>query len=528
MPQPTDPDDLTLANPVLITETAQGKSFPTEVTSAIAETAMTSVEAPSPQKLEKEDVEQLVILLDKLQRGYQPYEVFKKLAEKLVTPTIELLPIRTTESGEVQVLLTKRPDDDEFWPGQWHIPGSIILASDEEGSLKSAYSRVLDGELGGAVQPQDEPQLVGQQFWEVERGRELDALHYVVADPNKELPEEIGTFFPIDQLPENVIKHHQVMIPKIMEAYTKDKRPSPNTSGLPEGIVPLAEVPDYIQKGWTAFIDGKQVDVSSIVFYNDRMGTTISYGYNGSYDTVRIKELGGPVTIPYLYDVFDTLYIGLVQEYRDSMKGLVWNVPRGMVDPGENLVQAGKREMREETGHKIEHDKKFVQLSKGGNPNSAYFESDPEDLDQGYAVFAAEFDPKDKDIVPLLDENGVTVGYRKTIRQAANDASKEKVFDMVFVKATQALQTITTHDNSGETAEVRTRDGYTAAAMGYLLTHLLADELDSVDYHTRLQWARDEKERLAYAKYVRDNGLIGSAAHDPRHDPPYSWEKDRP
>lgn len=43
----------------------------------------------------------------------------------------------------------------------------------------------------------------------------------------------------------------------------------------------------------------------------------------------------------------------LVQEAKESCRGK-WNLPAGILDPGETLIEAAKREAREETGCEIE------------------------------------------------------------------------------------------------------------------------------------------------------------------------------
>jgi len=44
-------------------------------------------------------------------------------------------------------------------------------------------------------------------------------------------------------------------------------------------------------------------------------------------------------------------HIVLVQQYRHGARKLTWEVPGGVVDPGENPIQSGVRELREETGY---------------------------------------------------------------------------------------------------------------------------------------------------------------------------------
>jgi len=49
----------------------------------------------------------------------------------------------------------------------------------------------------------------------------------------------------------------------------------------------------------------------------------------------------------------------LVKQYRMPVGGYVWEIPAGKIDPGENALQAAKRELKEETGFKA---KKWTKL----------------------------------------------------------------------------------------------------------------------------------------------------------------------
>jgi ADP-ribose pyrophosphatase len=50
----------------------------------------------------------------------------------------------------------------------------------------------------------------------------------------------------------------------------------------------------------------------------------------------------------------------LVRQYRLPADKYLWELPAGKLDPGENALQAGRRELREETGYQARRWKKMI------------------------------------------------------------------------------------------------------------------------------------------------------------------------
>ena len=122
------------------------------------------------------DFQQFVVQgLKRLEPGYLPQEIFHQIARLSVTAIVELVPLIQTSSG-VAVLLTRRPDDDQYWPGMLHTPGTAIRSNDA--SYKEALRRILTDELVG-VRLAGAPKFLGNILHRVARGTESAAVYYV-------------------------------------------------------------------------------------------------------------------------------------------------------------------------------------------------------------------------------------------------------------------------------------------------------------------------------------------------------------
>lgn len=150
----------------------------------------------------------LVDMLKDLSPGRKPLDVFLAMAEKMVLTCIEVAPLRINpETGRTEVLLTQRGDEDKTWGGQWHVPGSVILSSDDNsrspedgGPYKDAVDRVFDSELDNSIKPISPQVEIYTEFRNTPRSKELTVITYfeVEGEPS------VGAFFPVGETIENL------------------------------------------------------------------------------------------------------------------------------------------------------------------------------------------------------------------------------------------------------------------------------------------------------------------------------------
>jgi hypothetical protein len=137
---------------------------------------------------------------------------FNAVAKGFALTAIETV-VLCHHDGHVQVLLTRRSKHDTIpaWRGKWHSPGSMLRASDR--SYEDAFERTQANELRARFSRK--PRFAGTCFHHHERGAEI-ALVFVC-----ELEGEpaIGCYYDVDELPDDLISHHRVVIQTAVDHY---------------------------------------------------------------------------------------------------------------------------------------------------------------------------------------------------------------------------------------------------------------------------------------------------------------------
>jgi 8-oxo-dGTP pyrophosphatase MutT (NUDIX family) len=213
-------------------------------------------------------------------------------------------------------------------------------------------------------------------------------------------------------------------------------------------------------RGWELAVNGQPLtEVQNANITNSKIGIDVMYGKRPEgYDGVVIREPGGAVTVPYMVDEDGRFYIGVVEEYRPTMgETTTMNVPRGFSDFGETKEQTANREFMEETGYQA-LGSQMVKLAEGLNPNSTYFDYS-QSPDAGVSIFAVQV--KAQELELSHDEEGnIYYTFPAHIReQAEGDKAAERILGSRFIPLTAGLES---------------RDMFTSAAAGQLVSHLLS------------------------------------------------------
>lgn len=134
--------------------------------------------------------------LSRLEVGRQPLPLFTQLARHAVISTVEFAPIHDKHS-ELGVIMTQRPDDDPWWPRQWHIPGSVLLPTDSMATphdYSGPMERVFKSEFRDSITPLGSPTLFDIKRRSGPRGHELTAQTWIETRVHTRLPSDTRVF----------------------------------------------------------------------------------------------------------------------------------------------------------------------------------------------------------------------------------------------------------------------------------------------------------------------------------------------
>lgn len=161
------------------------------------------------EDLSKGDIALLVKLLNRCEPGNLPSEVFEAVAKIAVYPAVELVVFRKN-SDLLEVLVTKRLDDDPVWPAMHHLPGTVLRPTDS--SIDDAIKRLFDDELNGA--DVKSLQFTGVFFNVYTRGKSIGLEYWLEVTGGL----SVGTFYDVEKLPNNFIPEQIIILERAVSA----------------------------------------------------------------------------------------------------------------------------------------------------------------------------------------------------------------------------------------------------------------------------------------------------------------------
>lgn len=154
--------------------------------------------------LTKNQVSACAKLLEQLDPGMLPLAIFSQVARLVRLPIVNVIPVRR-EASQDEIGLIRRGDDDPWWPGQWHLPGTIIRSTD---TLVSAIQRLLHEEI--IASSYDEPIYQTFVFQRSKRGSSIVLVYSV--DHCVVPATSLMRWHPIDVLPAEIIDSEREII----------------------------------------------------------------------------------------------------------------------------------------------------------------------------------------------------------------------------------------------------------------------------------------------------------------------------
>jgi uncharacterized RmlC-like cupin family protein len=167
--------------------------------------------------LSEPEAAQVASQLSRLEPGFLPFAIFHEVTRLVVTPIVEVVPLRLAANGKTEILLLKREVDDPVWPHQLHIPGTVVRASDAPGSFNDPLQRILAKELSGVKT--SEPAFVKNILHHSGRGMEASQIFWVEVQSGVTK----GEFYDADDLSESIVKSQLDFIPDAITHFKKTR-----------------------------------------------------------------------------------------------------------------------------------------------------------------------------------------------------------------------------------------------------------------------------------------------------------------
>lgn len=130
--------------------------------------------------------------------------LFNAIAKVTVSVAFEAVAIRKNpETGKSEVYMVRRPDDDAAYPGQWHVPGSVLRPHEKDNHV---FSRLSKREFGTRILRSKFIAMVSHP--REARGHFISLVYRVQVEGEP----QGGKWFPLDGLPTTTVGFHKKYI----------------------------------------------------------------------------------------------------------------------------------------------------------------------------------------------------------------------------------------------------------------------------------------------------------------------------
>lgn len=164
----------------------------------------------------------LAFLLSRMSTQGMDAVVFTEIAKKFVLVTINLVILRLDGYGNAQVLLLRRSTYDPCWPGELHIPGTVLRGYEASGSpigSTEPISRIEQKELGAKLK--SPPIYIGEAYLSATR-RGPEVTKIFLGELDSDIPEG-GGWFSLGGLPRDVGIMEEALILRAAVSYYRGR-----------------------------------------------------------------------------------------------------------------------------------------------------------------------------------------------------------------------------------------------------------------------------------------------------------------
>ncbi len=157
--------------------------------------------------LSQEEIKSLAVsLLGKIEKSKNGLgkDLFNAIARLTVMLCFEVVCLRkNSATNQTEVYLIKRAPDETSYPGQWHIPGSVMRPGEE---IEDVLLRLSQKEIG--LEIMSKKFIFHVNYPKEPRGHFFSLIYLcqLSKEPGK------GKWFAVNQLPENIIEPHRTLV----------------------------------------------------------------------------------------------------------------------------------------------------------------------------------------------------------------------------------------------------------------------------------------------------------------------------